>query len=516
MCPLEQASTVHPADEPQYDMPPFQGRNILVFSDGTGQAGGLQLDEFRTNVYKLYRATRCGPDCDINPNRQLAIYDPGLGSKLAGENIRLGFLRRWYNKLSSATGLGLTGNIIDCYAALLKYWRPGDRIFLFGFSRGAYTVRCLGGVLGLCGIPIVENGKPISRDDATLRRIATEAVKRVYSHGTGTSDADQSGAGRVRHQKLKAQREALGRQFRSHYGSEGPLGANVVPHFIGVWDTVAAVGLTPPAARILGWSAAGAFVLISLALLCAGTSIAELAAMLAVIGCAGLGFYYLMRLRWVTGLPDYKWYQTLHLTSLKMTFFDRSLNPNVRYARHAIAIDENRADFDRVPWKNDGDPPDREIAEGAWFRQMWFAGNHSDIGGSYPENESRLSDIALDWMAREAVKAGMLVDRRYLNLFGHHSGVQHDECRAGISLWGFRFKWREQSRNPIAGAILHPSVKARFEESAVSIYGEDRLYRPAALKQHMALRDFYHQPEAGDHPGWRVAENVSNDPSSRN
>ena len=65
-----------------------------------------------------------------------------------------------------------------------------------------------------------------------------------------------------------------------------------------------------------------------------------------------------------------------------MEFFDKSLNKSVRYARHALSIDEMRADFDRVPWVNDGQPPNREIEEGAWFQQYWFAGNHSDIGGS--------------------------------------------------------------------------------------------------------------------------------------
>ena len=46
-----------------------------------------------------------------------------------------------HNFLSQATGFGLTTNIIDCYETLVRLWRPGDRIFLFGFSRGAYTVR---------------------------------------------------------------------------------------------------------------------------------------------------------------------------------------------------------------------------------------------------------------------------------------------------------------------------------------------------------------------------------------
>ena len=87
-----------------------------------------------------------------------------------------------------------------------------------------------------------------------------------------------------------------------------------------------------------------------------------------------------------------------------MKFFDEQLNPNVGWGRHALAIDEHRADFDRVPW---GDPKAvRETApeEPDWLQQFWFAGDHSDIGGSYIENESRLSDISLQWMVQEAQK----------------------------------------------------------------------------------------------------------------
>jgi uncharacterized protein (DUF2235 family) len=56
------------------------GKNILIFSDGTGQAGGLRPDQRLSNVYKLYRATRTGPDSKINPAQQISFYDPGLGS----------------------------------------------------------------------------------------------------------------------------------------------------------------------------------------------------------------------------------------------------------------------------------------------------------------------------------------------------------------------------------------------------------------------------------------------------
>jgi uncharacterized protein (DUF2235 family) len=485
-------------DQPPYQMPPFKGRNILIFSDGTGQAGGITFDEYRSNVYKLYRATRCGPDTDIDPDQQLAFYDPGLGSPLSGEGIRFGFLRKFYNLISSATGLGITHNIIDCYAALIRLYRPGDRIFLFGFSRGAYTVRCLGGVLGLCGIPTRMPGdKPLLRDARTARRIAREAVKRVYRHGSGTDDKGQATGAHKR--KMNEQRKALGVQFRERYRSSGPDGPNVVPHFIGVWDTVAAVGLSPPAWRVLQaiilallfGAAAG------MAKLATGTFgwsfFTWLVASLAILLLTAIGLYYALRAKFVTGLNGYRWYETLHLMSFKMAFFDRSLNTKVRYARHALALDEHRADFDRVPWVNDAEPPARATEEGIWFQQMWFAGNHSDIGGSYPENESRLSDIALAWLASEAVKAGLLIDRRYLKLFGRHTGQQHDECREGIRWGGVRFKWRECNRMIDENATIHPSVLDRFREEMLLIYDEEKRYRPVLLKKHIDFRDFYEE-----------------------
>jgi len=58
-------------------------KNILVFVDGTGNEGGLLPDESRTNVYKLYRATRTGPDSIIDPKKQLALYVPGIGTPTA-------------------------------------------------------------------------------------------------------------------------------------------------------------------------------------------------------------------------------------------------------------------------------------------------------------------------------------------------------------------------------------------------------------------------------------------------
>jgi len=114
---------------------------------------------------KLYRATRCGPDSTINPAEQLAFYDPGIRTAPSG---KLNWWRKGWNILCQATGLGLTRNIMDCYAYIISNWRPGDGIFLFGFSRGAYTVRCLATVLTKCGVPTqAADGTLFYRDGKT-------------------------------------------------------------------------------------------------------------------------------------------------------------------------------------------------------------------------------------------------------------------------------------------------------------------------------------------------------------
>lgn len=95
-------------------------KNIIIFSDGTGQVGGVTFDEIRTNVYKLYRGCRAGPDSAIDPAEQVAFYDPGLGSTADGGHLHGTLSRQLYNLASKATGLGITANIVDCYAALIR------------------------------------------------------------------------------------------------------------------------------------------------------------------------------------------------------------------------------------------------------------------------------------------------------------------------------------------------------------------------------------------------------------
>ena len=166
---------------------------------------------------------------------QLTFYDPGLGSQPEIGVFGAERAYRWlHNLVSQATGLGITMNIIDCYAAILRMWQPGDRVFLFGFSRGAYTVALCG--RGPFAMRCADNyggraDSPFSGTWGLLRKIAKEAVQKVYQHVSSPKDA-----------AYIEQRKALALQFRQKYHSDVSGAPNVNPYFIGVFDTVAALG----------------------------------------------------------------------------------------------------------------------------------------------------------------------------------------------------------------------------------------------------------------------------------
>ena len=210
-----------------------------------------------------------------------------------------------------------------------------------------------------------------------------------------------------------------------------------------------------------------------------------------VAAVGALAAYLKAYLKFVVGLPGVPVWQTVHLTHLKMKFYDNHPNPAVPYAKHALSIDENRADFKRVPWDKMGANNDKKH-----FEQVWFSGNHSDVGGSYPENESRLSDIALQWMveAARSVPDGILVDENILRLYPSPAGSQHDECKSGR----FGRFWKKQLRKVPPGAPLHSSVLERFEQAHVLHYDVVKPYRPENLSDHPAVARYYGAPSSYD------------------
>jgi uncharacterized protein (DUF2235 family) len=222
---------------------------------------------------------------------------------------------------------------------------------------------------------------PLFRDLGSTRRIAKEAVKRVYQHVSSPKDS-----------AYIEQRKALALQFRQKYHSDANAASNVNPFFVGVFDTVAALG---------SYLFSGLLIILAITMLAAISYLQSLflfpflAAFLWLVAIAfvvGGVWYAVTHVQYAIGLPGYSFLQTLHFTAPKMQFYDKHLDNAVWHARHALSIDENRADFARVPWgstQNKG--PLRPDSYPDWLDQIWFAGVHSDIGGSYSENESRLS-----------------------------------------------------------------------------------------------------------------------------
>lgn len=135
-------------------------KRLVVCADGTWNTPDQQ-DQGRpspTNVWKLYEAVR---RCRTGPDgiEQLAHYEPGVGAYpkgLAGIAMRIRMLFTRKNRQGSLyqgiTGEGLGDIIISCYGWLANHYEPGDAIYVFGYSRGAYTVRSLAGMIRKCGM----------------------------------------------------------------------------------------------------------------------------------------------------------------------------------------------------------------------------------------------------------------------------------------------------------------------------------------------------------------------------
>jgi len=427
---------------------------------------------------------RPGFSSDIDPALQVAFYDPGLGSGDGGGRMK--------NILSAAFGTGISENIIDCYEAILRHYEPGDRVYLFGFSRGAYTARCVANVLNLCGVPSHDgSGDPLPPSGLKLRKIAEEAVYKIYEHGSGRERA-----------KFELEREELARRFRAKYdcsgrGLDGEEQGNVAPTFIGVFDTVAALGgvivrrilmaLALCAVGLAAWSWVGDWSAV-------GKIIANVPAALFVVMAL---WATKKQFKFIRNPPEV-WKFSWHFAAWNLKNYDQFLDSNVGYARHALSIDENRKRFPYVGWGNNEDVQRVERGELKWLSPVWFAGNHSDIGGSYPENESRLSDIALDWMVGElkSIPEPPMVNEALIRTYPDPAGIHHDEVKSSRDTWlprwvPFRLGWKAAARKINPEAPLHPSVLERFEQEVVPQYDRRVAYRPEGLRHHVAVKQHF-------------------------
>jgi uncharacterized protein (DUF2235 family) len=268
-------------------------KNIVVCCDGTGNEYGVE----NSNVVELYWTLSA-------EEKQIAYYHPGVGTM--GSRNALSAVGRWWTEVrGKAFGYGFSENIADVYSFLMKEFVPGDQIYIFGFSRGAYTARALCGLLHMFGL--------LARGNEALIPYALRLYKRNDSS-----------------------KFEIARGFRTTFS------VPCAPHFLGLWDTVTSVGWILDPVHVRGG-----------------------------------------HLPYTVALPD------------------------VAVVRHAVSIDERRAFFRQNLFKT---PAPGAAPANQDLKEVWFAGVHSDVGGSYGDAESGLSKIALRWMLCEAQSAGLRLD----------------------------------------------------------------------------------------------------------
>ncbi len=332
-------------------------KRIIICADGTWNRPEKNLKkDFPTNVLRLARGIK---PIGTDGVPQQVFYDWGIGS--------------YHDKhVGGITGKGLHKNIVDDYRYIVQNYSDGDEIYLFGFSRGAYTIRCLCGLINNCGI--------IKRPDAPLIHKAFKHYKRKGK------DYKPSGAKSV--------------EFRKEYSHPSRE-----IKFVGVWDTVGAMGLP---VSFLG------------------------------------------------------------LFEDKDVFYDTKIGKNVRIARHALAIDEHRSDFEPTIWKH---------KDNMDMKQVWFAGAHSDIGGSYkPDKDGTvLADNAFDWMIKEASVSGLSVEAHLeQSLKTNPLATLHNSRKGFYRIKGKAYRPIEHKEGKV---LIHESVKVRWKQ--------DLKYRPKNLKKYV-------------------------------
>jgi uncharacterized protein (DUF2235 family) len=168
-------------------------KRLIVCFDGTWNAADSEKSE--TNVARIARAIRANSGDD--GVQQIVMYERGVGTS----GLKLA------NLLAGATGLGVGDNIRSAYMTLAQNYVPGDEVFLFGFSRGAFSARSLAGFIAACGL---------------LKRQKLGDINKAWAF--------------YREAKLRNPQEFIARNSTEAH-------EDVPIKFMGVWDTVGALGI---------------------------------------------------------------------------------------------------------------------------------------------------------------------------------------------------------------------------------------------------------------------------------
>ena len=335
-------------------------KNIILCADGTGNKGGYTPD---SNVYKMYNAIEIH-DKSVS---QYTFYDNGVGTST----------NKYWRVVTGAIGIGIRYNVIDLYSFLALHYETGDKVFLFGFSRGAATIRALCGFIKAVGLV---NGKVLS--DKQLKAYAKDAFDAYESH------------------RKKPQRSE---RFRTHRYSRGIIDI----HFVGVWDTVSAIGFPKRTDRM-------------------GIT-------LNILSVAFKGLERLSDLFWS------------HL------FYNYDLSKNVKHAYQALAIDDERTAFQPKVW----DEVKSERSESD-VEQVWFSGVHSNVGGGY--ERQGMANVTMRWMMLRAEQHGLVFKQGVVDKVCQDSNIHGRlyNSRDGLAIY---YRYHPRSITKLCDGKLLGNIK---------------------------------------------------------
>lgn len=332
-------------------------KNIVICSDGTGNTA---MKGRGTNVFKLFEAVNLH-DKNI---KQVAIYDDGVGTQSFSP----------WKLLCGAFGIGLKSNVVQLYVELAHIYNPGDRLYLYGFSRGAFTVRTLAGLIYHCGIlDHACNGESELQSHAkeayrAYRCSYKALLEKLFCSIINLTPWSTKCCNHEHTKKITDEYALEHPSFKSHDFTD----KKTIPEIevIGVWDTVSAMGFP---------------------------------------------------ILWMSELINTIFY--------RFHFPTTHLNNNVNHAYHALSIDENRQTFHPLMWTETED-------ERPHIEQVWFSGVHSNVGGGYPRHGMSL--VSLEWMMRKSEKVGLQLNKESLNFIEHDKAVYSSHRNIADKLYDSR------------------------------------------------------------------------------
>ena len=220
---------------------PVASKRIIVLCDGTWQSSVTGLKNIPSNITRLARSiARSGKDASGKIWQQVAYYDEGIGT---------GDLTDVEKKRQGGLGIGFVGNVIQCYNFIVMNYSPGDQIFCFGFSRGAYTARAVAGLVNDIGV--------ISpRDMQDFPDLYTLYQNNTDSNGFRKSKGYREWVNGVLKENQPPQASEGGFQPPPDYEKPPhslPPESSRTVQVVGVFDTVGSLGIPKLPYLSLGW-----------------------------------------------------------------------------------------------------------------------------------------------------------------------------------------------------------------------------------------------------------------------